>query len=121
MKNFSLPRNFKISLLLLSAFLLSALAAPPSFVVHRPSTVLRPPSSFAPPRAGTTLHFTHLTSEDGLAQNSVEAILQDRQGFMWIGTSAGLSRYDGYHFTNYQNDPENPNSLSSNWIRDLYE
>ncbi len=45
------------------------------------------------------LHFTHLTADDGLAQNTVTAILQDRRGFMWIGTSAGLSRYDGYHFT----------------------
>src|SRR5262245_42060833 len=67
------------------------------------------------------LHFTHLTADDGLAQNTVTAILQDRRGFMWIGTSAGLSRYDGYHFTTYTHDPENPNSLSHNWVRDLYE
>ncbi|MBE7469739.1 MAG: hypothetical protein DPW09_28045 [Anaerolineae bacterium] len=67
------------------------------------------------------IHFTHLTSDDGLAQNSVEAILQDRQGFMWIGTPAGLSRFDGYRFTTYKHDPANPNSLSHNHIRDLFE
>jgi signal transduction histidine kinase/streptogramin lyase/CheY-like chemotaxis protein len=66
-------------------------------------------------------HFIHLTSDDGLAQNSIEAILQDRQGFMWIGTPAGLSRYDGYRFTTYRNDPVNPNSLSQNWVRSLHE
>jgi signal transduction histidine kinase/ligand-binding sensor domain-containing protein/DNA-binding NarL/FixJ family response regulator len=67
------------------------------------------------------LHFTHLTADDGLAQNSITAILQDRRGFMWFGTPAGLSRYDGYTFTTYRHDPENPNSLSHNWVRDLYE
>jgi signal transduction histidine kinase/ligand-binding sensor domain-containing protein/CheY-like chemotaxis protein len=67
------------------------------------------------------LHFTHLTADDGLAQNTITAILQDRRGFMWIGTAAGLSRYDGYRFTTYTHDPNNPNSLSHNWVRDLYE
>jgi signal transduction histidine kinase/ligand-binding sensor domain-containing protein/CheY-like chemotaxis protein len=67
------------------------------------------------------LHFTHLTADDGLAQNAITAILQDRRGFMWIGTPAGLSRYDGYRFTTYKHDPDNPNSLSHNWVRDLYE
>ena len=68
-----------------------------------------------------TLHFTHLTADDGLVQNSIEAILQDRQGFIWIGTLAGLSRYDGYRFTTYRHDPDNPNSLSHNYVRDLFE
>ena len=67
------------------------------------------------------VHFIHLTSDDGLAQNSVEAMLQDHQGFMWIGTPDGLSRYDGYRFTTYRHDPNNPNSLSHNWVRDLFE
>ncbi len=68
-----------------------------------------------------TAHFTHLTSDDGLAQNTIEAILQDSRGFMWFGTPNGLSRFDGYDFTTFQNDPEDPNSLSGNWIHDLYE
>lgn len=68
-----------------------------------------------------TIHFTHLTSDDGLAQNTIEAILQDKQGFMWFGTKAGLSRYDGYNFKTYQHDSENPNSLSQNWVHDLFE
>jgi len=66
-------------------------------------------------------HFTHLTSDDGLIQNGITSILQDSRGFMWFGTQAGLSRYDGYHFTNYQHDSANPNSLSNNYVRDLYE
>jgi signal transduction histidine kinase/ligand-binding sensor domain-containing protein/CheY-like chemotaxis protein len=75
----------------------------------------------APDRLEPTLHFARLTSDDGLAQNTIEAILQDSQGFMWFGTLAGLSKYDGYRFTTYRYEPENPNNLSQNWVRDLYE
>jgi signal transduction histidine kinase/streptogramin lyase/DNA-binding NarL/FixJ family response regulator len=135
MKRPPLPRNFKISFILLSTFFLSALAAPPSSVfrpsssvfrpsssiLHLSSSILRPPSSvLRPPSPGATLHFTHLTSDEGLAQNSVEEILQDSRGFMWIGTVGGLSRFDGYRFTTYRNNPDDPNSLSNNWVRDLY-
>src|SRR5689334_14782324 len=69
----------------------------------------------------SAVRFTHLTSDDGLAQNTVEAILQDRQGFMWFGTVDGLSRYDGYRFITYRNNPDDTNSLSQNHIRDLFE
>ncbi|MEO8606781.1 MAG: two-component regulator propeller domain-containing protein [Chloroflexota bacterium] len=66
-------------------------------------------------------HFQHLTSDDGLVQNSIESILQDRQGFIWIGTQAGLSRFDGYRFTTYQHNPNDTNSLTQSWVRDLFE
>ncbi len=84
-----------------------------------------------PPAAGTAtlpqfkfepdLRFAHLTADDGLAQNSIEAILQDSRGFIWIGTQDGLSRFDGYTFTTYKHDPDNPASLSHNYVRDIFE
>ena len=46
--------------------------------------------------------FQHLTSAQGLSQNTVNAIAQDKFGFIWIGTNAGFSRYDGYNFENFQ-------------------
>ncbi len=61
--------------------------------------------------------FRHLTTEDGLSQNSASCIVQDHQGFIWIGTGDGLSRYDGYHFVNYRPDPADSASLSGNTIR----
>ncbi|MGB1286448.1 MAG: ligand-binding sensor domain-containing protein, partial [Aggregatilineales bacterium] len=67
------------------------------------------------------LRFEHLSAEDGLVQNEINAILQDRNGFIWFGTDNGLSRYDGYTFKNYQTDPDNPNSLRNNKIQRLYE
>lgn len=65
--------------------------------------------------------FDHLGSEDGLSQVSVSAILQDRQGFLWFGTSDGLNRYDGYEFEIFYHDPDDPGSLSHRRIRALYE
>ena len=44
----------------------------------------------------------HYSIKDGLSQNTVMAILQDRQGFMWFGTWDGLNRYDGYEFEDFK-------------------
>lgn len=41
------------------------------------------------------------TTADGLAQNAVNRIVRDSRGFLWFCTEDGLSRYDGYTFTNY--------------------
>lgn len=43
-----------------------------------------------------------LTMHDGLPNNSVYNIHKDGNGFMWFGTDMGISKYDGYHFTNYR-------------------
>lgn len=66
------------------------------------------------------IKFKHLTIVNGLSQSTVEAIVQDHQGFMWFGTEDGLNRYDGYQFTVYRNDPEERTSLSNNNIWCLY-
>jgi len=71
----------------------------------------------APPR---TLRFEQLNVEDGLAQESVLAIGQDRQGFMWFGSQAGLSRFDGYRTVIYRNAANDPDSLAENWVRVLH-
>jgi signal transduction histidine kinase/DNA-binding response OmpR family regulator len=46
----------------------------------------------------------HYAPEDGLAHREVNAIFQDRQGFMWFGTKFGLSRFDGKTFTTFTKD-----------------
>ena len=65
--------------------------------------------------------FTHLTTKDGLSQDNVVAILQDHRGFIWFATGEGLNRYDGNSFVVYKNNPNDPGSLSHNFIRDLVE
>jgi ligand-binding sensor domain-containing protein/signal transduction histidine kinase len=67
------------------------------------------------------LKFSHLTTNDGLSQGYVTAILQDRRGFMWFATRDGLNRYDGNTFVVYKNKPNDPASLSSNFIQALME
>jgi ligand-binding sensor domain-containing protein len=51
----------------------------------------------------------------------VNTIHQDRKGFMWLGTKAGLNRYDGYRFTIFQNSPFDSTSLSNNYVRTIFE
>jgi serine phosphatase RsbU (regulator of sigma subunit)/ligand-binding sensor domain-containing protein len=65
--------------------------------------------------------FQRITSEDGLSQMYVSAILQDRQGFLWVGTKDGLNRYDGRRFTVFHHIPFDPNSLSGDFITVLRE
>ncbi len=65
--------------------------------------------------------FRHLTTDDGLSQNHVYAILQDHQGFMWFATRDGLNRYDGNSFDVFKNNPGDPESLSYNFVIDLFE
>jgi signal transduction histidine kinase/ligand-binding sensor domain-containing protein len=48
-----------------------------------------------------TLRVRHYTADDGLAQNRVRRVLQDREGFIWVATQRGLQRFDGYSFVPY--------------------
>lgn len=66
-------------------------------------------------------YFRNLSVEDGLAQTTVNAILQDKKGFMWFGTKDGLSRYDGLSFTNYKRNINDSCSLGNNFVTCLYE
>jgi len=62
-----------------------------------------------------------LTIKDGLSDGSVTCLLQDKKGFIWIGTSDGLNKYDGYQISVYKHNPQQANSIGSNFIRCLYE
>lgn len=61
--------------------------------------------------------FEHYSEETGLAAVPVTSIVQDRQGYLWVGTYDGLRRYDGYGSTVYRHDPTQPNSLSDNYVK----
>ena len=67
------------------------------------------------------IKFEHLTTQDGISDNRISCIIQDRKGFMWFGTMDGLNKYDGYKFTIYKNDPNDTLSLADNWMTALYE
>jgi ligand-binding sensor domain-containing protein len=70
---------------------------------------------------GNVTRFERLGLEHGLSQGCVNAVLQDSQGFLWIGTQDGLNKYDGYTFIAYRHDPTDPTSISTNVIHALLE
>jgi ligand-binding sensor domain-containing protein/two-component sensor histidine kinase len=63
----------------------------------------------------------HLSIEQGLSQNTVRSIIQDKQGFLWFATEDGLNRYDGYRLKVYRHNQLDSNSISDNFIWILYE
>lgn len=60
-----------------------------------------------------------ISSSEGLSQSTVNCMVQDEDGFLWIGTQDGLNQYDGYNFTYYYNQPGDSTSLSDNYITSL--
>ncbi len=68
-----------------------------------------------------SMHFTTLTTDNGLSENRVKCILRDSRDYVWIVTSDGLNRYDGVQIVFYKSDPENPKSICSNISRCIAE
>ena len=77
------------------------------------STVAQKPDHFP--------NIRYITSDEGLSQNEVTSILQDKKGFLWVGTRGGLNKYDGNTIKVYQNELGNSNSLSNNSVETLFE
>ncbi len=67
------------------------------------------------------INYVHILSENGLSQNTVHSILQDREGFIWFATEDGLNKYDGYNFKVYKNNPLDKNSIPDNFIWTIFE
>ena len=67
------------------------------------------------------IKFDHLNIEDGLPSNFTSDAVQDDQGFIWFATKNGLAKYDGTEFTVYKHDPDNPNSLSNNYVWSIFK
>ena len=73
------------------------------------------------PKPGVSLRFERIALEEGLSQSTVLAVLQDRHGFLWLGTQDGLNKYDGYGFEVYRHDPLDEGSLSTSFVQTIYE
>lgn len=69
--------------------------------------------------AVTPMRFERLGLDDGLSQQSANAIVQDAAGFLWIGTEDGLNRFDGYGFKHLRRDRSSEQSLPSNFVADI--
>jgi signal transduction histidine kinase/ligand-binding sensor domain-containing protein len=67
------------------------------------------------------LQFSHITSEDGLSDDTVQSMLQTEDGLMWFGTRDGLNQYNGYDFEVFYAEPEKLDSLQNDNINALLE
>jgi diguanylate cyclase (GGDEF)-like protein/PAS domain S-box-containing protein len=74
------------------------------------------PAAQASPR---DFYFSRLGREHGLRQNSVTAMVQDAQGFVWVGTQGGLHRFDGSRYASFRHDPRDPATLPDSYITAL--
>ncbi|WP_235900865.1 ligand-binding sensor domain-containing protein [Inconstantimicrobium porci] len=72
-------------------------------------------------QAYENIMFSSLTIENGLPQSTVETMIQDSKGFIWIGTNDGLARYNGYEFKIYRNEYGKKESLVGNYIVKIVE
>ena len=64
-----------------------------------------------------TITFSHISINDGLSQNTVFSITQDKSDNMWFATYDGVNRYDGYEFTVYRHDENDSVSIAGNITR----
>jgi len=63
----------------------------------------------------------NISTKQGLSSNDAVSLLQDSRGFIWIATSYGLNRYDGYNFKVYNYDATDSNSISPDWYYSILE
>lgn len=75
----------------------------------------------APAPIPANLRFGRLGVENGVSHSTVWDVLQDRSGFLWLGTESSLQRYDGYELRDFRHDPRDPSSLSSSEVMVQHE
>jgi signal transduction histidine kinase/ligand-binding sensor domain-containing protein/DNA-binding response OmpR family regulator len=68
-----------------------------------------------------SLYFRNYQVESGLSHNSVWAVMQDKQGFMWFGTNNGLNRFDGKNFKIYRQQSNDSLSIGHDFIHCIKE
>ena len=74
------------------------------------------------PLAAAALYlFKTLDARNGLTSSQINCILKDQRGYVWFGTPAGLYRFDGYTFKNFQCDSQDGSSLPDSYIYSIQE
>ena len=70
---------------------------------------------------GQDIVFEHYGDGDGLSHNTVRSILQDKNGFLWLGTFGGVNRFDGHEFKVYHAQPDNPRYLQDDDVTKIVQ
>ncbi|MFK8017024.1 MAG: two-component regulator propeller domain-containing protein [Gammaproteobacteria bacterium] len=90
-----------------------------SFVVALVITALAPLAQATV--AAKPMRFERISMGEGLSQSTVNVVIQDSTGFLWVGTENGLNRYDGYTFHHYKANTNGENALASDFVLDMAE
>jgi ligand-binding sensor domain-containing protein/signal transduction histidine kinase len=70
---------------------------------------------------GQQKQFRKYSVEDGLSNNTVSCLLQDKKGYIWVGTRDGLNRFDGYYFKNFQHIGNDSHSMGGDFVHAIHE
>ncbi|MEG2984680.1 MAG: two-component regulator propeller domain-containing protein [Peptostreptococcaceae bacterium] len=71
--------------------------------------------------AQESINFKNITIDDGLSQGTVQALMQDSKGRIWIGSNDGLNMYNGYEFKIYTQKKDQEKGIVNNYILDIEE
>ncbi|KGJ90612.1 two-component regulator propeller domain-containing protein [Colwellia psychrerythraea] len=71
-------------------------------------------------QVSANIRFTAYDIEDGLSQNTINTIIQDKYGFMWFGSQDGLNRFDGFEFETFLRNKNDKNTLSNEYVNQLF-
>lgn len=115
-----IPETFMCPRLLLHLILCVALPAVAPVVGVSAQSFLSQDEQRLPGSSGPR-PVERLSLDEGLSQSTVYAIHQNQQGFMWFGTQDRLNKYDGYSFTIYKPDLDDPRSVSSGDVYEIHE
>src|SRR6476659_7082467 len=66
------------------------------------------------------LEFKHLSIDNGLSQNTVNSIAQDKKGIIWVGTLGGLNKFNGYDFTVFTHNERDSTTINHNRINVVF-
>ena len=88
-----------------------------SFLIF--AIIYLPSSSFA--SSLQRLRFDHISIDQGLPSTGVTSVYQTKNGYVWIGTSNGLARYDGRHILLFPSSPDDVRTLSHSRVLSLFE
>lgn len=70
--------------------------------------------------AAQNLEFKHISIDNGLSQNTVNSIAQDKKGIIWVGTLGGLNKFNGYDFTVFTHNERDSTSISHDRINVVF-
>ena len=69
--------------------------------------------------SGEEVRHRRYTSAQGLSENAVTSLFQDRKGFLWVGTQDGLNRFDGSGFLALRSELTDTSTLSDSWVNGI--